>query len=71
MSVFVHAQGTLQMFAWIYRVFTGKLECGDIKFMGIACILGCPRLWRITKNSLHNEGIYIYKCVNLAPVLFG
>ena len=19
----------------------------------------CPRLWRITKNSLHNEGIYI------------
>ena len=19
--------------------------------------LGCPRLWRITKNSLHNEGI--------------
>ena len=20
--------------------------------------VGCPRLWRITKNSLHNEGIY-------------
>ena len=34
----------------------------------IICILGCPRLWRITKNSLHNEGIY--KWVNLAPMFF-
>ena len=30
--------------------------------------VGCPRLWRITKNSLHNEGIY--KWVNLAPIFF-
>ena len=29
---------TLKMFAGIYRVFTGKSECGDFKFMGIACI---------------------------------
>ena len=28
---------TLQMFTGFYRVFTGKLECGDFKFMGIAC----------------------------------
>jgi hypothetical protein len=28
----------------------------------------CPRLWGITKNSLHNEGIY--KWVNLAPIFF-
>ena len=33
-----------------------------------AYILGCPKLWRITKNSLHNEGIY--KWVNLAPIFF-
>ena len=38
MYVFVHAQGTLQMFAGIYRVFMGKLECGDFKFTGIASI---------------------------------
>ena len=24
----------------------------------IIWLLECPRLWRITKNSLHNEGIY-------------
>ena len=28
---------TLQMFTEVYRVFTGKSECGDFKFMGIAC----------------------------------
>ena len=32
------------------------------------CRIGCPRLWRITKNSLHNEGIY--KWVNLVPIFF-
>ena len=30
-------KGTLQMFAGIYRGFIGKSECGDFKFMGIAC----------------------------------
>ena len=30
----------------------------------------CPRLWRITKNSLHNEGTYIYKWVNWVPIFF-
>ena len=28
---------TLQMFAGIYGGFIGKSECGDFKFMGIAC----------------------------------
>ena len=28
---------TLQMFTGVYSVFTGKSECGDFKFMGIAC----------------------------------
>ena len=29
-----------------------------VKLTDHTCALGCPRLWRITKNSLHNEGIY-------------
>ena len=37
-----HFPYTLQMFAGIYRVFTGKLECGDFKFTGIACIPAIP-----------------------------
>ena len=32
-------QLTMQMFTGIYRVFTGKSECRDFKFMGIACYL--------------------------------
>ena len=28
---------TLQMFTGIYGGFMGKSECGDFKFMGIAC----------------------------------
>ena len=30
------------MFAEIYWVFTGKSECGDFKFTGIACIPEIP-----------------------------
>ena len=30
------------MFAGNYRVFAGKSECGDFKFMGIACIPAIP-----------------------------
>ena len=30
---------TLQMFTGKYGVFTGKSECGDFKFTGIACYL--------------------------------
>ena len=34
----------------------------------VRCVLECPRLWRITKHSLHNEGTY--KWVNSAPIFF-
>ena len=37
-------------------------------FVAQACMLECPRLWQIMKNSLHNEGIY--KGVNSAPIFF-
>ena len=30
------------MFTGIYRDSTGKSECGDFKFMGIACIPAIP-----------------------------
>ena len=40
----------------------------SISFMWVQCTLGCPRLWRITKNSLHNEGTY--KWVNWEPIFF-
>ena len=33
---------TLQMFTGIYRDSAGKSECGDFKFMGIACIPAIP-----------------------------
>ena len=33
---------TLQMFTGIYRDSAGKSECGDFKFMGIACIPTIP-----------------------------
>ena len=38
-SVFLSTshKSTLQMFAGIYGGFAGKSECGDFKFMGIAC----------------------------------
>ena len=34
--------GALQMFTGNYRVFAEKSECGDFKFMGIACIPAIP-----------------------------
>ena len=35
----------------------GTPSFGD-NYQAEACVVECPRLWRITKNSLHNEGIY-------------
>ena len=34
---FAYRLCTLQMFTGIYGWFIGKSECGDFKFMGIAC----------------------------------
>ena len=47
---------TLQMFAGIYRVFTGKSECGDFKFTGIVCIPTIPVIFEV--NTLC--GLLIY-----------
>ena len=49
---------TLQMFTGVYRVFTGKSECGDFKFMGIACYLQS----RESKRSGENYDIYTLTC---------
>ena len=38
---------TLQMFAGNYRNSTGKSECRDFKFMGIACIPAIPVTFKI------------------------
>ena len=36
-TLFLRQISALQMFAGIYGGFIGKSECGDFKFMGIAC----------------------------------
>ena len=42
---------TLQMFTGIYKDSAGKSECGDFKFMGIACIPAIP----VILNSSHSD----------------
>ena len=37
LTIVAFGHTTLQMFAGIYGGFIGKSECGDFKFMGIAC----------------------------------
>ena len=49
---------TLQLFAGIYRDFAGKLECGDFKFMGIACIPAIPVIFEVNKKSV--DFLYIH-----------
>ena len=49
--------GTLQMFAGVYRVFTGKSECGDFKFTGIACIPAIPVIFEVNQKKC---GLFIY-----------
>ena len=44
--------GTLQMFAGIYRDFAGKSECGDFKFMGIACIPAIPVIFEVNQKKV-------------------
>ena len=39
------------MFTGNYRVFAGKSECGDFKFMGIACIPTIP----VNLKSPHSD----------------
>ena len=57
---------TLQMFTGNYRDFTGKSECRDFKFMGIACIPAIPVTFKthslisivIFKGNLILQGYY-------------
>ena len=42
---------TLQMFAGIYRDSTGKWECGDFKFTGIACIPAIPVIFEVNQKK--------------------
>ena len=42
---------TLEMFAGIYRDFAGKSECGDFKFMGIACIPAIPVIFEVNQKK--------------------
>ena len=44
---------TLQMFAGNYRDFTGKSECRDFKFMGIACIPAIPVILKSPHSDFH------------------
>ena len=48
---------TLQMIAGIYRDFAGKLECGDFKFTGIACIPTIPVIFEVNQKSVD---LFIY-----------
>ena len=41
------------MFTGNYRVFGGKSQCGDFKFMGIACILAIPVILKSPHSDFH------------------
>ena len=41
------------MFTGNYRVFAGKSECGDFKFMGIACIHAIPVILKSPHSDFH------------------
>ena len=51
----------------MYVVDEGCYIC-MVKSLCILFTIECPRLWRITINSLHNEGIY--KWVNSTQIFF-
>ena len=41
------------MFTGNYRVFAGKSECEDFKFIGIACILAIPVILKYPHSDFH------------------
>ena len=41
------------MFTGNYRVSAGKSECGDFKFMGIACIPAIPVILKSPHSDFH------------------
>ena len=46
------------MFIGIYRVSAGKSECGDFKFMGIACIPAIPVFFEVNQKKVWTFYIY-------------
>ena len=46
------------MFTGIYRVSTGKSECGDFKFTGIACTPAIPVIFEVNKKKVWTFYIY-------------
>ena len=46
------------MLAGIYRDFAGKSECGDFKFMGIACIPAIPVIFEVNQRKVWTFYIY-------------
>ena len=53
-------KATLQMFAGNYRDSTGKSECRDFKFMGIACIPAIPVIFKYPQSVIF-AGNLIYR----------
>ena len=41
------------MFTGVYKVFTGKSECRDFKFMGIAFIPAIPEILKYPHSDFH------------------
>ena len=52
------------MFAGIYRDFAGKLECGNFKFTGIACIPAIPVIFEV--NQKKGWTFYIYSLLKFS-----
>ena len=53
-------KATLQMFAGNYRDSTGKSECRDFKFMGIACVPAIPVIFKYPQSVIF-AGNLIYR----------
>ena len=51
---------TLKMFIGIYRVFTGKSECGDFKITGIAGIHAIPIIFHLRYACRYCIKKYVY-----------
>ena len=59
----------LQMFTGNYRDFTGKSECRDFKFMGIACIPAIPVILKF--NTLISIVIFAGNLILQGYYFFG
>ena len=55
------------MFTGNYRDFAGKSECGDFKFMGIACIPAIPVILKSPHSDFHVKivGVPVNPCKHL------